>query len=66
MTSAGKKHSCLMGGLSEIKLMTEMCSLAKPARLATDKVCLHYVIHYINRSATSQPLGYQFYHSEDF
>ena len=39
-----------MGSISEIKLMTEMCSPAKPARLAADKICLHYVIHYINRS----------------
>ena len=50
MTTAEKKHSCLMGSISEIKLMTELCSRAKPARLAADKICLHYVIHYINRS----------------
>ena len=54
MTSADKKHSCLMGGISEISQRTEMCSLAQTARLATDKVCLHYVVHYINRSALLQ------------
>ena len=59
MTSTDKKHSCLMGSISEIKLMTERCSLAKPARLATDKVCLHYVIHYINRSASLAVLASQ-------
>ena len=55
-----------MGSLSEIRLMTEMCSLAKPARLAPDKVCLHYVIHYINRSASTQSLSISFISQTDF
>ena len=41
MTTADRKHSCLMGSISEISLMTERCSREQPARLGTEKVwCL--------------------------
>ena len=66
MTTADRKHSCLMGSISEIKLMTELCSPAKPALLATEKICLHYVIHYINRSASTQSLSISFISQTDF
>lgn len=62
MTTADRKHSCLMGSISEISLMTERCSREQPARLGTEKVCLHYVIHYINRSVTNLSPQAQHYH----
>jgi len=43
------KHKCLMGEISEINILTELCTKTKPALLSTEKLCLHYVIHYINR-----------------
>ena len=45
-----KKHRCVMAAVNEIQLSTELCTLASPALLALDKMCLHYVIHYIKRS----------------
>ena len=45
-----KKHRCVMAAVNEIQLSTELCTLASPALLAMDKMCLHYVIHYIKRS----------------
>ena len=66
MASTEVKHSCLMGSISEIKLMTEMCNSAQPARLSIEKVCLHYVIHYINRSASTQSLSISFISQTDF
>ena len=39
-----------MAAVNEIQLSTELCTLASPALLAMDKMCLHYVIHYIKRS----------------
>ena len=39
-----------MAAVNEIQLSTELCTLASPALLALDKMCLHYVIHYIKRS----------------
>ena len=51
MTSKSvKKHRCVMAAVNEIQLSTELCTLASPALLAMDKMCLHYVIHYIKRS----------------
>ena len=51
MTSKSvKKHRCVMAAVNEIQLSTELCTLASPALLALDKMCLHFVIHYIKRS----------------
>ena len=46
----GVKHRCVMGAVNEILISTELCTGASPALLALDKMCLHYVIHYIKRS----------------
>jgi len=45
----GKKHKCVMSKVSEINIAAELCTEKSPAYISFDKMCLHYVIHYIKR-----------------
>ena len=68
MTSSksAKKHKCVMAAVNEIQLSTELCTLASPALLALDKMCLHYVIHYIKRSDGILSLEHLYSTNRDF
>jgi len=45
----GKKHKCIMSKVNEINIAAELCTDTSPAYISFDKMCLHYVIHYIKR-----------------
>jgi len=44
-----RKHQCVMSKVNEINIVTELCTAESPATINYDKMCLHYVIHYIKR-----------------
>jgi len=44
-----RKHQCVMSKVNEINIVTELCTAESPATINHDKMCLHYVIHYIKR-----------------
>ena len=43
------KHKCVMNKVNEIHDATERCTFKRPAYLHLDRICLHYVMHYIKR-----------------
>ena len=43
------KHECVMNKVNEIQVPTERCTLRRPAYLDIDRICSHYVIHYMKR-----------------
>ena len=44
-----RRHKCVMPAVNEINIATELCTRDNPAVINFDKMCLHYVIHYIKR-----------------
>lgn len=42
-----RKHQCVMSKVNEINIVTELCTADSPATISYEKMCLHYVIHYI-------------------
>ena len=47
--SSVAKHKCVLNKVHEIHVSTERCTSKRPAYLNTDRICLHYVMHYIQR-----------------
>jgi len=47
--SQSSKHKCLLPSTSEINIASELCTTEKPCLMNSDKISLHYVIHYIKR-----------------
>ncbi len=56
------KHKCVMNNVNEIHVATERCTFKRPAYLDLDRICLHYVMHYIKRyrGSNSQIYTYSF------
>ena len=48
------KHECVMNKVNEIQVTTERCTSKRPAYLDIDRICSHYVIHYMKRCVLIQ------------
>ena len=43
------KHDCVMNRVNEIDVASERCTRKRPAYLDKDRICSHYVMHYMKR-----------------